>query len=534
MDFEWIAIALGDVAWLAAAFVFGLLSRIAGLPPLVGFLATGFVLNLLGVAGGEMLQKLSDLGITLLLFTIGLKLNLQTLVRPQVWAVTGLHMSVVVLVLGTAIYALALAAAPFFDGLDLSRSLLIALALSFSSTVFAAKVLEDRGETNSLHGRVAVGILVAQDLVAVVFLALSAGSWPTAWAPLVLLLIPLRRVLARVLDIVGHGELMALYGFVLALGGAEIFELVGLKSDMGALVLGVLIAGHAKSDEMTKAMLGFKDLFLLGFFLMIGLSGQLTWDAVLVGAALTPLVFLKAALFLGLMIGFKLRARTSLLAALNLNTFSEFGLIVAAFGVANDWIDGRWLIVIAVALALSCALSAGLNIFVDRIYARHRSAWQRLQRSARLADDRLLDMGGVAIAIIGMGRVGTGAYDELVQLHGRSVVGVDIDPATVRNHLSMGRNVLLGDPSDGDFWDRVHAADNLELVMLALPKLASSLAALNQLKAASSDVPVAATARFEDEVESLQRAGTSEVFNIYAEAGSGFATHATARPTVRQ
>ena len=531
MDFEWIAIALGDVAWITAAFVLGLLSRIVGLPPLVGFLATGFLLNLLGIGSGEMLQKLSDLGITLLLFIVGLKLNLQTLVRPQVWAVTGLHMSVVVLILGAAIQLLAVAATPLFYGLDLSRSLLIALALSFSSTVFTTKVLEDRGESASLHGRLAVGILVAQDLVAVVFLAVSAGSWPTAWALLVLLLIPLRPLLTRVLDIVGHGELMALYGFVLALGGAEAFELVGLKADMGALFLGVLIAGHGKSDEIAKAMLGFKDLFLLGFFLTIGLSGELTPAAVLIGVSMTPFVFLKSALFFGLMTGFKLRARTSLLASLNLTTFSEFGLIVAAIGVNKDWIDGRWLIVIAVALSLSCAIAARLNITADQIYARYHSAWQRLQRSERLADDRPLDMGGAAIAIIGMGRVGTGAYDEVARTHRGTVVGVEIDPATVRHQQLNGRDVLLGDPSDGDFWDRVHDAHNLELIMLALPNLACSLAVLNQLKVASSSVRVAATARFQDEVEPLQQAGASEVFNIYAEAGSGFAAHATAQTT---
>jgi len=88
MDFQWIAIALGDVAWISIAFVLGLLSRSVGLPPLVGFLATGFLLNAYGIASGEMLEKLSDLGITLLLFTVGLKLNLRTLARPQVWAVS--------------------------------------------------------------------------------------------------------------------------------------------------------------------------------------------------------------------------------------------------------------------------------------------------------------------------------------------------------------------------------------------------------------------------------------------------------------
>ena len=532
MDFELIAIALDDVAWIAMAFVMGLLSKTVGLPPLVGFLATGFVLNLYGIGSGEILQKLSDLGITLLLFIVGLKLNLRTFARPQVWAVTGLHMSIVVLVFGTAIYVLALLGTSFVSGLDFSRSALIAFALSFSSTVFVVKVLEEKGETTSLHGRIAIGILIVQDLAAVVFLAISVGKWPTFWALLVLLVVPLRPLLTLVLQRVGHGELLVLYGFLLALGGAEAFELVGLKGDLGALVLGVLIASHIKADELAKTMLGFKDLFLLGFFLSIGLSGQLTTEAVVIGAAITPFVFLKSVLFFGLLTGFKLRARTSLLASLHLTNYSEFGLIVAAIGVANGWIDGSWLIVIAIALSLSCAVSAGLNVVAHRIYTRYRTAWRRLQRSKRLADDGLLDIGGATIAIVGMGRIGTGTYDNMHQSHGATVVGIDIDPITVERQQSRGRNVLLGDPSDADFWDRVGAAHTLELVMLALPNLAASLAVLEQLEAASFGGRVAATARFEDEIELLEQAGASTVFNAYAEAGSGFAAHVAAQVPV--
>ena len=179
MDFEWIAVALGDIAWLAVAFVLGLASRAVGLPPLVGFLAAGFVLNLFGIASGEMLRKLADLGITLLFFIVGLKLNLRTLARPQVWAVTGLHMALAVLVLGTVVLVLVLLNVPSFSGNGIYPSLLIAFALSFSSTVFVVKVLEDKGETAALHGRIAVGILIVQDLAAVAFIAVSAGMWPS-------------------------------------------------------------------------------------------------------------------------------------------------------------------------------------------------------------------------------------------------------------------------------------------------------------------------------------------------------------------
>ncbi len=522
------AIALGDVAWISLAFALGLLSRSIGLPPLVGFLAAGFLLNAQGFASGQMLEKLSDLGITLLLFTVGLKLNLRTLARPQVWAVTAMHMSIVVVAFGFLIYALALLGTPFMAGLDLPRALLIAFALSFSSTVFVVKVLEEKGELTSLHGRIAIGILIMQDLAAVGFLAISTGKLPSLWALGVLALIPLRPLLHKLLNYVGHGELQILYGFLLALGGAEVFELVGLKGDLGALVLGVVIADHVRAEELSKTMLGFKDLFLLGFFLSIGMSGQLTLETIVLGAAITPFVFLKSALFFGLLTQFRLRARTALLASLNLTNFSEFGLIVAAIGVANGWIGAEWLIVIAIALSLSFAISAGLNAAANNLYSRHRKRWRRLQRSERLTDDRPIDIEGAKIAVVGMGGIGTGTYDKMVEMHGPIVVGMDIDPVTVRSQRKTQRNVLLGDPSDSDFWDRAQSTHTLDLVLLALPRLSTSLAVLEQLRAASFTGQVAATARFPDEVDTLREAGAATVFNIYTEAGAGYAAHVSA------
>ena len=91
MDWHWLQPLLGDVAWVSMAFLLGLCARVAGLPPLVGFLATGFALNALGIVGGDTLQKISDVGVTLLLFTVGLKLELKTLFKPHVWAVTTIH-----------------------------------------------------------------------------------------------------------------------------------------------------------------------------------------------------------------------------------------------------------------------------------------------------------------------------------------------------------------------------------------------------------------------------------------------------------
>jgi glutathione-regulated potassium-efflux system ancillary protein KefC len=523
MDFEWVAIALGDVAWISLAFFLGFFARLVNLPPLVGFLATGFALNYLGIASGEMLQKLADLGITLLLFTVGLKLNLKMLIRPQIWAVTLLHISLVVATFGSLIFLLAVLGLPLFSELDYRLALLVAFALSFSSTVFVVKSLEDKGEMKSLHGRIAIGILIMQDLAAVIFLAASTGKLPTSWAPLLLLLIPLRPLLILLLKKTGHGELMILYGLVLALGGAELFELGGVKDDLGALFMGILISSHPKSSELAKSMLGFKDLFLVGFFLAIGMSGQLSTEALLIGLFLVPLVVLKSAFFYGLMTLFKLRARTSLLSSLNLSNYSEFGLIVMAIGVSNGWIDGEWLVIISIALSISFVAAAPLINRGDLIYARFGEFWRRFQRHERLPDDQLLDTIGATTAIIGMGRVGRGAYDKIREIRGENVVGIDFDSDLVSKHQTMGRNVLHGDPSDADFWEKVEKDHRIELIMLALPNLQANLGVLEQLRLISFTGQIAATARYPDEEERLRSAGATSVFNFYTEAGAGFA-----------
>ncbi len=528
MDFEWVAIALGDVSWISLAFFLGFLARLINLPPLVGFLATGFLLNYLGFASGETLQKLADLGITLLLFTIGLKLNLKVLIRPQVWAVTVLHLGIIIALFGASIFTLALMNVPLFKELGLGLSLLIAFALSFSSTVFVVKSLEDSGEMKSLHGQLAIGILVMQDIVAVVFIAVSSAKLPSAWALLLFLLIPLRPVFHQLLQKTGHGELMILYGLVLALGGAELFELGGVKDDLGALIMGVLISTHPKATELAKSMLGFKDLFLVGFFLTIGMAGQLSIEALIIGLLLVPFVFIKSAFIFALLTRFKLRARTALLSTLNLTNYSEFGLIVAAIGVANGWLEGEWLVVIAIAISVSFIVASRLISKDDMIYSSKRKFWSRFQLRERLPDDKLLDTLGATIAIFGMGRVGSGAYDKMRELHGETVIGIDFDAELVKKHQSLGRNVLHGDPSDADFWDKINQDYGINLVMLALPNLQASLDALAQLKEISFSGRVAATAKFPDEMTRLRESGATAVFNFYTEAGTGFADHVEA------
>lgn len=525
MDFAWVAIALNDFLWIGLTFALGLMAKQIGLPPMLGFLVSGFILSTQNIVDRELLEKMADLGITLLLFTIGLKIKVKNLLRPQVWAVTTIHTSVVIAFFTLLFFAFAALGIPKFTDLSLETAVLIAFAFSFSSTVFVVKSMEDKGEMDSLHGRMALGVLIFQDIFAVLFLAVSANKLPSVWALALVLLIPLRHVLYAVLKQVGRGELLVLYGFLLAIGGAEVFELVSIKGDLGALIIGMIMANHIKSEELVKNMLGFKDLFLLGFFLTIGLYGQPTLETITLAVMLTPFILFKGALFFFLFVKFNLRARTSLLSTINLSNYSEFGLIVMSIGVVNQWIEPDWLIAMALALAFSFVCSAIINKYGNSLYTKHRNMWKKLQLPDRLSFDKLLDMGDAHVAVIGMGTVGTGAYDQLIQQYGDKVVGVDIYADTVENQVADNRNVIQGDPSDADFWDRVNQEHQIKLVLLTLPKFNTTMAVIDQLKETGFKGHIAATAKFPDEIVQLNEKGVDTVFNIFTEAGAGFAAH---------
>ena len=168
--------------WILAAFLFGAVISRIGLPPLVGYLLAGFALNSIGVSGGEILETVADAGVTLLLFIIGLKLKIKSLTKPEVLAGTSIHMIVTVAIFGFVIWVLGFSNITLFDQLTGRTAVLIAFALSFSSTVFAVKVLEEKQEMASRHATAAIGILIMQDLIAVIFLAASTGKIPSAWA----------------------------------------------------------------------------------------------------------------------------------------------------------------------------------------------------------------------------------------------------------------------------------------------------------------------------------------------------------------
>lgn len=514
-----------DTFFIVTAFVLGFVAKQVGLPPLVGFLAGGFVLNALGYTASDLLYQLSDIGIILLLFSIGLKVQVRRLLQPQVWGTATVHMAFTVVVLAGCLLAISLTGYAFFSSLDVSKTLLLGFALSFSSTVFAVKILEEKGDLTSNHGRLAIGILIMQDLFAVLFITFSSGKLPSPLALGLLGLLLLKKPLGVVLDRSGHGELLVLLACILPVAGASVFEHVGLKPDLGALVLGMILAGHPKTDELAKAMFGFKDLFLVGFFLTIGMAELPTLQILEAAGVLVLFIPFKVVLFFFLLTRFRLRARTSLFTTLHLSNFSEFGLIVGALGVKEGWLGSEWLIILAVAVSLSMVIASPFGNMAASIYARYHTFFSTFETKERMPDDRVIDIGEATIAVLGMGRVGQGAYQHLEHHYGKQVVGVDFDRERVAAHLEANRRVIHGDAGDYDFWSRgVSRPEQVRLVLLTMSH-AANLQAVRRLQQVPFSLAIAATARYADEVASLKKAGADHVFNLYAEAGSGFADH---------
>lgn len=514
---------MNDLYWIGPALLSGLVAVRLGLPPLVGYLIAGFILNVLGFADHERFTAIGNLGVTLLLFTIGLKLEVRSLLRPVVWAGTTLHMLVVVALFGTLLYWLGLSGLTVFTGMDLRLALLIGFALSFSSTVFAVKTLEEKGEYTSKYGQLAIGVLIMQDIFAVLFLALSTGKLPSPWAlALVVGLVPLRILLLRLMSRMGHGELQILFGLALAFGGWDLFDMVDLKGDLGALVIGALLAGHPAAGEISKKLLGFKDLLLVGFFLGIGMSGDITLAAVLVALGLALLVVFKVVLYFALFTRFRLRAHTALYASLNLANYSEFGLIVGAIAVTNGWLSGDWLVIIALALTFTFIAAAPLNV---RARAIHQALGARItpfESNLPLPEDAPIDPGEARIAIVGMGRIGTGAYESLKAQYGDLLLGIDNDSVIIARHREAGRNVILADATDQEFWARTRKG-KVSVTLLALPEFAQNLGVARGIRERHGRGHIFAVVKHPEEVEQLRDAGVEATWNLYTEAGSGFA-----------
>ena len=515
-----------DAIWISIAFLAGYGVKKINLPPLIGFLATGFILNIFNLTEGNIaIHTLAELGVMLLLFNIGLKINIKSLLHKEIWAGAGIHAILSTLVFASLISILSTIGLGFFTSVSFETALIIGFALSFSSTVFTIKILEERGEVNSFHGNIAIGILVIQDILAVVFLTVSKNEWPSIWAlglPIYLYII--RLIFYRILKTIDHGEMLTLFGFFAAfVAGAMSFDLVGIKADLGALILGVLLGQHGRAKELANHMSGYKDFFLIAFFFEIGLSGLPDWNSFFIALILLAMVLFKSSLFMYIFTRFNIRARTSLLATLSLSTYSEFGLIVAAIGVQSGWLGNEWLVTIALALSFSFLLASPFNHRAHQIFDRYKSKLMRLNTCRIHPDDEPSNLGEAVYLVCGMGRIGRAVYREVVQENDGKVLGIDYSHDTVEKAQSEGKNVMWGDVTDSNFWDNVDLT-KVRMIFLAFTNHTSNVnTSIELARIDHSNMKIGAVCEFRDQAKELHDHGVDFIYNYREMVGKEFA-----------
>ncbi|MDO9104801.1 MAG: cation:proton antiporter [Methylovulum sp.] len=501
-----------ELIWIAPAYLAGLIVSRLYFPPLVGYLLAGYVLYALGVKADGALAHVADIGIELLLFTVGLKLKLGSLLKREVLSVGGLHLLIVTAVSIVVFFA--------FGG-HISGGLVLGVSLAFSSTVLAIKVLEDSGELSTMYGRDVLGILILQDIVAIGLLAFTNNKQPTLWA-FGLLLLPLLRPFAhRLLNASRDDELKLLLGVSLALAGGMLAEYVGISSDLGALLMGVMLAGHADIEDVADKLWGLKEAFLVAFFLQIGLTGLPGYDEILQALALLALLPLQGGLFFMLFLLVGLRARTAFVSSLALMTYSEFALITSDAVVAAKLLPPVWQSIIGLAVALSLAVAAPLNHFSHRLFSLLEHLLVRFERKVDHPDRLPSSIGVAEWLVVGMGRTGLSAYLAFNRQEMR-VLGLDADPAVLQRLLADGRRVLYGDAEDAELWDRLPLV-RIKGIILTVPEFEVRCSAIMQLKARQYKGHIGTVCFDASEESELYRLGASSVIHPLMEAGKQLA-----------
>lgn len=507
-----------EVIWISFAYIMGLAVRQVGLPSLIGYLGAGFAIyqfgGLVGLPenSGDSLNHLAHIGVLLLLFTVGLKLNIKKVMKAEVIGTGIMHFFISAMIFAPAIY--------YVTGVDWNLAFMLSIALSFSSTVLAANVLEGKSELKAFHGRIAIGILIIQDLLAMTFMSIASGEAPSVWAFGVFALPLLAPFFYKIMDWSGHDEMLVLAGLLLALvfGGAG-FHAVGLSGELGALVMGALVAGHPKASELSEKLWGFKEVFLICFFLAIGMNGLPDSNAWIFALTVVALLPLQAIVFFGLLVLFKLKARSAFLTTISLTNFSEFGLIVAAV------VMPEWTVPLALAVSLSFIVSAPLNRFAHPIFDKLESYLEKFERDVRHPDEEPITLGDAQVLIMGMGRIGRAAYNAINKTEARGkVIGLDSDQDKMIRLQSEGYNALYADGEHGNLWSTLDLS-NLDSCILAMNCSEACKIAATKLRQYGYEGTIVAHTMHQDEAEAIELAGADKTYLTMNEAGESLAGH---------
>lgn len=535
---------------LLASALAGLLAVRLRQPLIVAFIVVGILAGPSAfdwVRAHDQIDLLAQIGVTVLLFVVGLKLDLH-LVRHigPVALATGLGQLGFTILFG---FLLALGL-----GMEPVKALYVAVALTFSSTIIIVKLLSDKREIDSLHGRIAMGFLIVQD-IAVVVAMMAVGTLQNqadvgllatllsiaarlvgAFALVALLM---RYVLPRLMASLARSqELLLIFAIAWGTGFSALGEIAGFSREVGAFLAGFSLASTAYREAISARLTSIRDFMLLFFFIDLGARLELSVLGDEIGAAvvLSLFVLIGNPLIVMAIMGYMgYRKRTGFMAGLTVAQISEFSIIFVAMGIALGHVGNETLGLVTLVGLATIALSTYMILYSQHLYERF-APWLNIFERHDPHRERLMEQGhkrgeDAEIIVFGLGRYGARLIKNL-QDKGVAVLGVDFDPEVVRTLRHHGVPVRYGDAEDMDFPESLPLS-GARWVVSTLPQLKLNLTLLRALGNCGYGGKAAVTAHDETDAHVLRRAGADMVLNPFSNAAD-FAALELAAGAVRE
>ena len=517
---------------LLIAAIIGLLGRFLRQPLIVSFIAVGLFVGPYGInllQSIEQIHLLSELGIAVLLFVVGLKLDV-TLIRStgRVALFSGLGQ-----VLFTSVFGFLIGLALGFQPIV---SLYVAVALTFSSTIIIVKLLSDKKEIQSLHGQISIGFLIVQDIVVIIaMIALSAMGAPSEQPLMMEFLVVVAKGLGLVLLVyllmryvlswatsfmARTPELLVLFSLTWAIFLAAFSDYLGFSKEVGAFLGGISLAATPYREMISGRLVSLRDFLLLFFFILLGSQVNVP----LLGQQLVPAIVLSVFVLIGnpiivmIILGLMgYRKRTGFLAGLNVAQISEFSLILAALGLSLGQIDEETLGLITLVGLITIGISTYLILYSHQIFEKVAPALSIFEKKIPYKEvgntahqDQTFD-----VIVFGLGMYGNNIAKSLME-KGFRVFGVDFDPRAVDRWKRKGRAAQYGDADDPEL-PGILPLDN-QCVISTLPDKTVNKALIKFLRASGYEGKIAVTSYTGRTAKELEKAGADLVLLPFVDA----------------
>lgn len=507
---------------IVIALFISLLMRLLKQPLIVGYIFTGILVgpNLFDlVHSHEVIELFSKLGISILLFIVGLNLS-PGVIREvgKVSLATGLGQ-----VLFTSIVGFLIA---LFLGIERTAAMYVAIALTFSSTIIILKLLSDKGDLNKLYGRIAIGFLLVQDIIATLILlvttSISTGDGGNIFAVAYLtilkgvsligaIIIVSNYILPRISHFVAASqELLFLFAISWGLGMGALFMNLGFSVEIGALVAGVTMSMTPYAYEASSRLRPLRDFFIVLFFILLGSQMVLT-D---ISRLLVPALILSGYVLIGNpiimiiimnLLGFS--KRTSYSAALTVGQISEFSLILATLGFEVGHLPQEVLSLITMVGLITISGSTYLILYSDHIYPFVERILSYLELKKN-KNEEAVDSHYSAI-LFGYQRVGEDFIESFERL-GLNYVVIDFNPESIELLKEKGIPHIFGDASDPEFLAELHLS-HLKYVISTIPDVQVNKYLVEKIREKNHRTIILAIAQNKDESMVLYKGGATYV-----------------------